>query len=1282
MLISKTKRLLDKYRPLFLGLFLIHSVGNAQTYNPSTCCTVSNKAYGAAQAVSTDGRSWFYDATNFVMRDYNGPTEVYSYLNLAKYRSGHFPIFVHAGGILQGNGVWLGGSTLVYWFKDSTGNANLVRWYTDSTGMPGGPFYAVANNLSEGNAGLIKGNLALDNVDNTSDAQKNAATASLTNHTIDGNDNTLLNIPNSALANNSIGLTIDANPATDISVTATPAALGSSLVVNMPSSGTASRGPLNASDWNFFNGKLDSIRVSNDSVYNCVNGTCTLQSVLAGTGGVNSVDGTNTSLLFSPTTGNVLGRVNPAFPFNWTGQHTYTSFAPVFSTLTTAGGLFYGDGSGQLLQSGVGSSGQILQSNGGTAPTFFTPNAATVNGWLGYTALTAALGSTHIYVGNGSNIATDVTLSGDASLLNTGALMNLGLKGKLLPSLSAGFLQYDGSNWVLNNSVIITTPTFPQVLAAGRTFSVNDSVLLATKEFYWKNGKLKADIFKLDYTDSARSKGSVYLGDSVIMNFYDPNSPGNNIFLGQGAGPRFNAVTPGAGNGSLNISIGNGSFNFCTTCHENTSIGNQNLHRITTGAGNAVGGETAGKEITTANDNTAWGVHALNNDSTGIDNTAIGKRALETCGSCQNNTVVGWEAMDATTTGSQSVAVGHAALHSNTTGGDLVAIGVDALSANTTGNYNVAIGRHSMAYNTNGIENVAVGEEAGSVTNALHDNTQVFLGFQASRDASVGSGTTLNNTIGIGYNAKATCSKCMILGAVSPDTINIGVGNKAPDASAILDLTSTGRGILIPRLSTSQRLTIASPASGLLVYDSVIKAFYFWDGAAWSNVGSGGSGFTFSTGLTNTSGTITNNLSTGVSGGQTIIGGTASGNNLTFSSTSHATKGKDIFGTSAYDEVNNRWGIGTTSPAAALHLNNASTSLAMKISDNSSYTWRFSSDGAASMDISPGGSSHTRIVSQSSDGGAKQSAMDVNVGNGNTVFTSANLGSPADFTDIAGNSRVRLSIVANLQSGVTVTSGNDLILGHQASVGSAVTPHLIMVRTSGDFLLKTLTDSASYLHIGAGDATHAPLKFTAGPLLTTQKNGVIEFDGVHYYGTTGGTRYQLDQQGPGLAYSAVGATQAVNTTSETSIAGVGVGTLAVSANALIVGKTYRFKISGIYNTTTVPGNCTFKLKLGSVVIGTGVVNNLVSLASLLQWECSGTFVCWTTGSSGTVISDALMTYSTGNLLPRNALELDNAGAVSTINTTISNTLDFTVQWATADVSNAWKANCFTLERLN
>ena len=78
---------------------------------------------------------------------------------------------------------------------------------------------------------------------------------------------------------------------------------------------------------------------------------------------------------------------------------------------------------------------------------------------------------------------------------------------------------------------------------------------------------------------------------------------------------------------------------------------------------------------------------------------------------------------------------------------------------------------------------------------------------------------------------------------------------------------------------------------------------------------------TFTSGLTRTVNTVTNDLITGKSGGQTIFGGTASGENLTLSSTTNATKGKIIFGSSsAYDGSLMFLGLGTTSPGAGLHV--------------------------------------------------------------------------------------------------------------------------------------------------------------------------------------------------------------------------------------------------------------------------------------------------------------------------------------------------------------------------
>jgi hypothetical protein len=54
-------------------------------------------------------------------------------------------------------------------------------------------------------------------------------------------------------------------------------------------------------------------------------------------------------------------------------------------------------------------------------------------------------------------------------------------------------------------------------------------------------------------------------------------------------------------------------------------------------------------------------------------------------------------------------------------------------------------------------------------------------------------------------------------------------GASTPHASSILDVRSTDKGMLIPRVTSDQRLTIASPANGLLVYDTDEGSFFYHD---------------------------------------------------------------------------------------------------------------------------------------------------------------------------------------------------------------------------------------------------------------------------------------------------------------------------------------------------------------------------------------------------------------------------------------------------------------------
>ncbi|HXB11786.1 MAG TPA: hypothetical protein VNZ45_07365 [Bacteroidia bacterium] len=70
---------------------------------------------------------------------------------------------------------------------------------------------------------------------------------------------------------------------------------------------------------------------------------------------------------------------------------------------------------------------------------------------------------------------------------------------------------------------------------------------------------------------------------------------------------------------------------------------------------------------------------------------------------------------------------------------------------------------------------------------------------------------------------------------------NVGIGTLAPANDAVLELKSTNQGMLVPRLSTLQRLAIPTPSNGLLVYDTNYNCFYYYNApaAVWNSMCAG-----------------------------------------------------------------------------------------------------------------------------------------------------------------------------------------------------------------------------------------------------------------------------------------------------------------------------------------------------------------------------------------------------------------------------------------------------------
>ncbi len=61
----------------------------------------------------------------------------------------------------------------------------------------------------------------------------------------------------------------------------------------------------------------------------------------------------------------------------------------------------------------------------------------------------------------------------------------------------------------------------------------------------------------------------------------------------------------------------------------------------------------------------------------------------------------------------------------------------------------------------------------------------------------------------------------------------VGIGTASPASTSALDITSTTKGLLIPRMTTTQRDAITTPATGLQIYNLDCQALNYWSGTCW-----------------------------------------------------------------------------------------------------------------------------------------------------------------------------------------------------------------------------------------------------------------------------------------------------------------------------------------------------------------------------------------------------------------------------------------------------------------
>jgi hypothetical protein len=446
--------------------------------------------------------------------------------------------------------------------------------------------------------------------------------------------------------------------------------------------------------------------------------------------------------------------------------------------------------------------------------------------------------------------------------------------GKILISDSAG-----GADWRDASTISWNTRGNIGLSHNINFIGTNDSI-----DFRGRVNNIRA--FRLtplgaQYLDSNKAAG-IYIGNYAGHN--DTLNIKNSIAIGSYALRNYSSIEPGSGSIAIghmalytylggnttgsNVAIGTRSQARNISGWRNVTIGLNSGHNITTGQKNTFVGTFAGEATSTGVNNDAFGEGALRNNTIGTANCAIGSNSLfTTTGGVSNVTVTnggsgytfasvtfsppdippfGFTSFTSTAgfaTLSGGVVTGITLTHPGIgyTGPVTVTITGDGTGATATAtlaspNQNVAVGGVAMFQNIYGHGNTALGFAAGFTPRADSFNTYIGHGADGILGGNIGRSTA------IGYNAKITKAKTIILGATGADEPNIGMGTTNPNSSAKLDITSTTMGFLPPRMTASQASAIPSPAEGLLVYvtdTSIIfttKGWYGFDGVAWQRL--------------------------------------------------------------------------------------------------------------------------------------------------------------------------------------------------------------------------------------------------------------------------------------------------------------------------------------------------------------------------------------------------------------------------------------------------------------
>lgn len=269
-------------------------------------------------------------------------------------------------------------------------------------------------------------------------------------------------------------------------------------------------------------------------------------------------------------------------------------------------------------------------------------------------------------------------------------------------------------------------------------------------------------------------------------------------------------------------------------------------------------------------------------------------------------------------------------------------------------------------------------------------------------------------------------------------SVSVNTDGTTADASSILDVKSTTKGMLVPRMTTAQRTAIATPATGLLVFDTDTKTFWFYSGLIWTNINtaSGGGSFTLpyngsTSATTSALGVVNTGTGAAIEGsgstGTGVYGNSFSGAGVNALSTNgfgliaNSTNGSAVYGFSTnglptIKSVNNGAGTaieGQSKSGSAIYGNSVDGAGVNALSTNGFGLIANSTNSSAIYGFTANAASTIKGVNTVGDGVRGQSS-------GNGVAGVSGISTAPSGYGVWGNSNTGTGILAQSSSGVAL----------------------------------------------------------------------------------------------------------------------------------------------------------------------------------------------------------------------------------------------------------------------